>query len=123
MHGTHACLRARRLGARDGGGCGHALLLPLGMLNEEVQEARNKDVRSYRLHRARRMPRLHNIADQFGYQLVTNDRNINSMNLGATYQPREPAATSNVSREVLIEPAESRHLWCGDVSDASDSDA
>ena len=90
----------------------HALLLPLGMLREEAQEARNKDVRSYRLHRARKDSRLHNIADQFGYLLVTSDPKISSVNLGATCQLREAAATSNVSREVFVEPAENRHGVC-----------
>lgn len=50
-----------------------ALPLPLGRLSEEAQEARNKDVRAYRLHHARKDTLLHNIADQFGCLLVTSD--------------------------------------------------
>ena len=38
-----------------------ALPLPLGKLSEEAQEARNKDVRAYRLHNSRKDSRLHTI--------------------------------------------------------------
>ena len=72
------------------------------------------------------------IADQFGHLLVTSDPKISSVNLGARCQLRKAAVTSNVSREVFVEP-----VWLfircllsllkvdisGDVSDASDSDA
>ena len=96
----------------------HVLLLPLGMLSGSrsgqvppaptwAQQARNKDVRSYRLHRARKDSCLHNIADQLSYLLVTSDPKISSVNIGATCQLREAAATSNASREVFVEPAES----------------
>ena len=62
MHGTHACLRARSLGAR-GGDCASRAPAPTrdaDSVNEEAQEARNKDVRSYRIHYARKDSRLRN---------------------------------------------------------------
>ena len=96
-----------------------ALPLPLGMLSEEAQEARNKDVRSYRLHHARKDSRLHNIADQFGYLLVTSDPKISSVNLSARCQTGA-TVTANMSREVL---SLLNVHFSGDVSDASDSDA
>ena len=58
-----------------------AIPLLLGKLSEEAQEARNKDVRSYRLNHARKNTRLHNISDQFRYLLVTSDPFISSVNL------------------------------------------
>ena len=48
-----------------------SLLLPVGMMSEEAQEARNKDVRAYRLHHARKDSREHTMADQMGYLFVT----------------------------------------------------
>ena len=76
-----------------------ALPLPLGMLSEEAQEARNKDVRSYRLHHARKDSRLHIIAEQFGYLLVTSDPKISSVNISA--RCRGATAASSMSSEVL----------------------
>ena len=58
-----------------------ALPLPLGKLSEEAQEARNKDVRAYRLHNARKDTRLHTMLDQFGFLLVTSDPLISSIYL------------------------------------------
>ena len=57
------------------------LRLPLGMMSEEAQEARNKDVRAFRVRHARKYSRLHTIADQFGFLLVTSDPKISSVNL------------------------------------------
>ena len=55
-----------------------SLVLPVGMLSEEVLESRNKDVRAYRLSHARKDSRLHTMADQFGYLMVTSDPLISS---------------------------------------------
>ena len=55
-----------------------SLVLPIGMLSEEAQESRNKDVRAYRLDHARKDSRLHTMADQFGYLMVTSDPLISS---------------------------------------------
>lgn len=88
------------------------LPLPLGMLSEEAQEARNKDIRSYRLHHARKDSRLHNIADQFGYLMVTSDPKISSINLSARCR-RGAAAMSSLSREVMC-------LLRVDIADDSD---
>ncbi|KAF0300872.1 hypothetical protein FJT64_000360 [Amphibalanus amphitrite] len=41
-------------------------LLPIGMMSEEASEARHRDVRLYRLQRARRDSRLNTMADVFG---------------------------------------------------------
>ena len=56
----------------------NSLLLPIGTLSEEAQESRHKDVRAYRLHHARKDSRVHNMADVFGYMLVTSDPIISS---------------------------------------------
>ena len=95
-----------------------ALPLPLGMLSEEAQEARNKDIRSYRLHHARKDSRLHTIADQFGYLMVTSDPKISSINLSARCR-RGAAATPSLSPELLCLL---RVYTTDDDSDSSDSD-
>ena len=55
-----------------------SLVLPIGMLSEDAQESRNKDFRAYRLQHTRKDSRLHTMADQFGYLLVTSDPLISS---------------------------------------------
>ena len=99
-----------------------ALPLPLGMLSEEAQEARNKDIRAFRLHHARKDSRLNNIADQFGYLLVTSDPTISSVNLSARCRRAATAASSlspDVVRLLKIDLPESRS---SDSESSSDSE-
>ena len=50
-----------------------SLVLPIGMYSEEVQEARHKQNRQYRLGHARKTSRKETIEDQFHYLLVSSD--------------------------------------------------
>ena len=50
----------------------HAIL-PIGMLSEEPQETRNKTIRNFREHHARKFSRVVNIEDVFKRLLLTSD--------------------------------------------------
>ena len=76
-----------------------ALPLPLGLLSEEAQECRNKDIRAYRLGHARKNSRENNLGDQFRFMLVTSDPIISSARLQARCQ-RVAALMSGVPAEV-----------------------
>lgn len=91
-----------------------ALPLPLGKLSEEAQEARNKDVRAYRLHNARKDSRLHTMMDQFGFLLVTSDPLISSVYLARRCR-KGARARSQLHHEAIS-------LLRPDLSDDSDSD-
>lgn len=56
----------------------HALL-PIGLLTEEAQEARNKDIKRYREQYSRKCSREMTIRDVFNRLLVTSDPFISSM--------------------------------------------
>ena len=77
-------------------------LLPIGAMSEEAAETRHKDVRLYRLHRARRDTQLHTMADVFGRLLLSSDPIVSS--LGAASRRRQRAS----SRQPLL--AETRAL-------------
>ena len=49
------------------------LILPIGLFSEDSQESRNKDIRNYREHHARKDSPLHTITDQFNRLLITSD--------------------------------------------------
>lgn len=55
-----------------------AAILPLGMLSEEAQEARNKDYRSYRLSHSRKTDRISTNEDVMHMLLASSDPYINS---------------------------------------------
>ena len=71
--------------------------LPLGLLSEEAQECRNKDIRAYRLGHARKNSRENTLGDWF--LLVTSDPVICSASLQARCQ-RVAALRSGVPAEV-----------------------
>ena len=75
------------------------LPLPLGLLSEEAQECRNKDIRAYRLGHARKNSRENTLGDQFRFLLVTSDPVISSASLQARCQ-RVAALRSGVPAEV-----------------------
>lgn len=50
----------------------HAIL-PIGMLGEDGQETRNKCIRNYREHHARKFSRVANLEDVFRRLLITSD--------------------------------------------------
>ena len=49
------------------------LSLPAGMLSEEVQERRNKDIRKYWEHHTRKTSRANTMEDQLRYLLASSD--------------------------------------------------
>lgn len=54
-------------------------LLPIGMLSEEAQEARNKDCRKFREHHTRKSSRIATNTDLLNMLLITSDPVINSL--------------------------------------------
>lgn len=58
-------------------------VLPIGMMSEEAQEARNKDNKMYRRKHARKTSRVDNMSDVFHRLMVTGDIVISSISLKA----------------------------------------
>lgn len=56
-----------------------AAILPIGMLSEEAQEARNKDYKKYRLHHARKCDRVSTNVDVMNHLLASSDPYINKL--------------------------------------------
>lgn len=56
-----------------------AAVLPIGMLSEEAEEARNKDYRKYRLMFSRKCDRISTNTDVFNRLLITSDPYISSI--------------------------------------------
>ena len=54
-------------------------ILPIGLLSEEAQEARNKDIKRYREHNTRKTSRLHTMQDLFNNLLISSDPLISSL--------------------------------------------
>lgn len=59
-----------------------AAMLPIGMLSEEAQEARNKDYRQYRLHHARKCSRESPNEDVINMLLISSDPLLYTMRKG-----------------------------------------
>ena len=53
-------------------------VLPIGMMSEEAQEARNKDNKMFRLRHARKTSRVHTMSDVFQRFMVTGDIVVSS---------------------------------------------
>lgn len=56
-------------------------LLPIGMLSEEVQEARNKDYKNYREHHTRKFSRSDTMSDLINLLLISSDPVISRIRL------------------------------------------
>lgn len=54
-------------------------ILPIGMLSEEAQEARNKDIRKYREYYARKCSRSKNVEDVMRRLLISSDPYLSSL--------------------------------------------
>lgn len=70
-------------------------ILPIGLLSEEAQEARNKDVKYIREHNTRKCSRIATNEDLFGRLLISSDPLITSL------RREPPRKTSTISREVI----------------------
>lgn len=53
--------------------------LPIGMLSEEAQEARNKDFRKFREHKSRKISRTDTMKDVFNMMMITSDPFISTI--------------------------------------------
>lgn len=70
-------------------------ILPIGQYSEEAQEARNKDVRNYRLYHARKCSRTSTMEDMFHMLLISSDPFISS------FQKLKPKKGKSLSPEAL----------------------
>ena len=57
--------------------------LPIGMMSEEAQEARNKDNKVFRMRHARKTSRVDTMSDVFHRLMVTGDIIVSSRSLNA----------------------------------------
>lgn len=70
-------------------------ILPIGMMSEEAQEARNKDIRKYREYYSRKNTRENNMEDVMKRLLISSDPYITSL------QKAPHKRIDNFSRDVL----------------------
>jgi len=54
-------------------------ILPIGLLSEEAQEARNKDMKRFRENNTRKISRKHTMEDLFNNLLISSDPLISSI--------------------------------------------
>ena len=59
--------------------------LPIGMMSEEALEARNKDVRNYRLHHTRKTSRKNTMGDLVHALLFSSDQYISNSSKTNSY--------------------------------------
>ena len=102
-----------------------SLVLPIGMYSEEVQEARNKHNRQYRLSHSRKTSRKDTMQDQFNYLLVSSDPVITSIIESDINQPRRRRTSGPSSRKVdisqlLRDVSEGESEWDSDDDDDYD---
>ena len=76
-------------------------VLPIGMMSEEAQEARNKDSKLFRLKYARKMSRMHTMSDVFHRLMVTGDIVISSKSV---YNRKKRTPVPPEVREMTREP-------------------
>lgn len=72
-----------------------SFILPIGQLSEEAQEARNKDIKNYRLNFARKTSRIDNLHDIFNRLLVSSDPLISCK------RPLPPKRNKSLSSEAI----------------------
>ena len=82
-------------------------ILPIGMLGEDAQESRHKDVRYYREHKTRKMSRKVTNEDLIKILLVSSDPIISNMrSISVNHKNAVPAEVLNLLQEpemVIIE--------------------
>ena len=76
--------------------------IPIGQLSEEAQEARNKDIKNFRLNFARKTSRQDNLQDVFNRLLVSSDPVISSLRKTLPYKSNKPLLPEAVA--LLKEP-------------------
>lgn len=94
-------------------------ILPIGMMSEEAQEARNKDNKLFRLKHARKTSRADNMSDVFHRLMVTGDIVISSRSLSTPKSHALPNEVRHMLKHTDSAPSEDNT----DTTDTSDSDA
>lgn len=100
-------------------------LLPIGMLSEEAQEARNKDLRKYREHHARKFSRKQNMEDVLHMLLLSSDPVISSHRKPAERKKRSlPKDVLNLLQapEILAETGTVSRKDGDDIDEDDDDD-
>lgn len=93
--------------------------LPIGMMSEEALEARNKDVRNFRLLHIRKTSRQHTMADLMHALLFSSDPFISSLSKGTRTSSRNNIELDTEVKTLLsIDNLQSPDSW----SDSSDSE-
>ena len=99
-------------------------VLPIGMMSEEAQEARNKDNKLFRLKYARKMSRVHTMSDVFHRLMVTGDIVISSKSV---FNRKKKSPVPPEVREMTKEPelvvAEASPTPTYNPSDSSEGDS
>ena len=94
------------------------LLLPIVMFSEEAQEARNKHLRSFRLHHARKDSRVHTMTDVAQQLFVTSDPVISGL-IWAQMTPNIAKKADHGGNPLL---KGQRLQGAGDVSESDSTD-
>ncbi len=102
-------------------------VLPIGMMSEEAQEARNKDNKLYRLRYARKTSRVHTMSDVFHRLMVTGDIVISSKSVynrkKVTPIPPEVIEMTKEPQLVMTAEGESLDTLTHNPSDSSESES
>ena len=102
-------------------------VLPIGMMSEEAQEARNKDNKLFRLRYARKTSRVHTMSDVFHRLMVTGDIVISSKSVyNRKKRTPVPPEVREMTREpelVILVEGEYSLIPTHNPSDSSESDS
>ena len=78
-------------------------MLPVGIMSEEAQEARNKDNKSFREKHARKTSRIDNISDVFHRLMVTGDIVISSRSVKEPHSEPLPNEVKNMLKDPCLQ--------------------
>ena len=78
-------------------------MLPVGMMSEEAQEARNKDNKSFREKHARKTSRIDNISDVFHRLMVTGDIIISSRSVKEPHSEPLPNEVKSMLKDPCLQ--------------------
>ena len=78
-------------------------MLPVSMMSEEAQEARNKANKSFREKHARKTSQIDNISDVFHRLMVTSDNVVSSSSVREQHSEPLPHEVKNMLKDPFLQ--------------------
>lgn len=78
------------------------VVLPIGMMSEEALEARNKDVRNFRLHHTRKTSRQHTMEDLMHALLFSSDPFISTLSKSTSRSSKKNIALDKEVKNQIL---------------------